>query len=140
MTRPKAALVGALLRQAHHNVREQVLAHLRQAGYDDIGPSHLVVFQHPPPDGKRPIELAAELGISKQALNYLLGQLEARGYLARPGHADARIRLTPRGWALSESARAAVKHVESQWSKRLGPERYELFRESLAEVALSKTS
>ena len=39
-------------------------------------PAHLVVLQYPGPQGMRPSDLAAQLGTSKQALNYLLGELE----------------------------------------------------------------
>jgi DNA-binding MarR family transcriptional regulator len=34
----------------------------------------------------RPSDLAARLHMSKQALNYLLGELERRGYLERDPH------------------------------------------------------
>jgi DNA-binding MarR family transcriptional regulator len=114
------------------------LEQLHRAGYVDIGPAHLAVFQYPPPDGHRPTDLAVELGVSKQALNYLLAQLEAHGYLVRPGRADAGIKLTRRGWRLSEAARTAVSQVEREWSRRLGSKRYTLFRQSLSELVNGK--
>ena len=48
-----------LLRRPAQVVRQHVLAGLREAGFDDILPAHLGVFQHPGPDGVRPGELAA---------------------------------------------------------------------------------
>jgi DNA-binding MarR family transcriptional regulator len=49
----------------------------------------------------RPSELAARLRISKQALNYLLGELERLGYLERQQDPEdlrsKRIALTARG-------------------------------------------
>jgi hypothetical protein len=40
---------------------------------DDINPACAALFQYPPIDGMRPSELAKRLGISKQALDHLLG-------------------------------------------------------------------
>ena len=137
--RPPAVLVGSLLRQAHQALWRRVLEHIRKAGFEDIGLSLLAVFQHPSPEGQSPIEVARRLGISKQALNYLLRQLEERGYLERRQGVDAnrgrRVRLTPRGRALSAEARAAVLAVERDWAQRLGPEQYRVFREALTELA-----
>jgi hypothetical protein len=36
------------------------------------------VLRHPGPPGERASDLAAQLGMTKQALNYQLGQLETR--------------------------------------------------------------
>jgi DNA-binding MarR family transcriptional regulator len=133
---PKSAkpLVGALLRQAHHDVREQVLQDVRKAGFEDITAAHLAVFQHPSPEGQRPIDLARRLGVTKQALNYLLRQLQDHGYLARDDGGASTIKLTKRGRALTESARAAVLRVEATWSTRLGAARYRAFREALEKL------
>jgi DNA-binding MarR family transcriptional regulator len=62
-----------------------MLERLHDHGFADLEPAHLIVLQYPGPQGTRPSELAARLRISKQALNYLLGQLEGLGYLERPG-------------------------------------------------------
>jgi DNA-binding MarR family transcriptional regulator len=57
--------------------------------------------------------------MSKQALNYLLGQLEETGYLQRVDDPDdrrsKRIRVTKRGWAAGEVMRAAVGEVEQEF-------------------------
>src|SRR3954471_3995225 len=79
-------LIGALLRVPWEAVQQRMLERLHERGFDDLDAAHLNVFQHPGPQGVRPSELAARLRMSKQALNYLLGQLERRGYLER--HVD----------------------------------------------------
>ena len=62
-------------------------------GFGDLEPAHFTVFRYPSPDGARPSELAARLGISKQSLNYLLRELERLGYLERrPDPQDLRAR------------------------------------------------
>ena len=53
-----------------------MLERLHERGFADLDAAHLNVFQYPGPQGTRPSELAARLRISKQALNYLLGELE----------------------------------------------------------------
>ena len=57
-------------------VQRRMLERLHEGGYDDLDAAHLSVFGYPGPQGLRPSELAARLRISKQALNYLLGELE----------------------------------------------------------------
>ena len=64
-------------------VQRHMLERLHERGFDDLDAAHLNVFQYPGPQGARPSELAARLRISKQALNYLLGELERLGYLER---------------------------------------------------------
>src|SRR5215213_8892654 len=76
-------LIGALLRLPWDAVQQHMLDHLHERGFGDFDAAYLIVFQYPGPQGARPSELAARLRISKQALNYLLGQLERLDYLER---------------------------------------------------------
>lgn len=120
--------VAALLRRPTMKVRHELLHGLHAAGYDDILPAHLGVFQYPGPDGQRPGVLAARTQASKQAMNHLLHQLELAGYLVREAHpADRRIRvvrLTERGWAASEVIKGIVGRLETVWCTELGREHY----------------
>ena len=94
----------------------------------DLIAAHLDVFQYPGPENRRPSELAAETRMSKQALNYLLGQLEQLGYLTRESddrdQRSRRIRLTPRGQAVINAMRAIVGDVEAEWRQNLGTCRF----------------
>src|SRR5678816_2105404 len=94
-------LIGALLRLPWEAVRQRMLERLHERGFDDLDAAHLNVFQYPGPQGARPSELAARLRISKQALNYLLGELERLRYLERRQDPQdlrsKRIALTGRG-------------------------------------------
>src|SRR5437764_14052130 len=80
---PPPPLIGALLRTPFETVRDRMLAGLHQRGYTDLIAAHLNVLQYPGPDNVRPSDLAARTRMSKQALNYLLGQLQELGYLTR---------------------------------------------------------
>jgi DNA-binding MarR family transcriptional regulator len=120
--------IAVLLRRPALTVRHRVMAALRAAGYGDILPAHLGVFQHPGPDGQRPGVLAARTHASKQAMNHLLHQLETGGYLVREPHPDDRrtrvVRLTDRGWAALRAIREAALEVEEAWAEGLGRKTY----------------
>jgi hypothetical protein len=45
-----------------------------------VSPS-IVVFRYPLPEGRRPSDAAVDAGMTRQAMGYLLGQLEELGYL-----------------------------------------------------------
>jgi DNA-binding MarR family transcriptional regulator len=131
-------LIGALLRMPWESVHERMLAGLRERGFTDLGASHLSVLQWPGPDDLRPSELAAQIRMSKQALNYLLGQLELMGYLQR--HDDARdqrfkrIALTDRGQRAARAMRDVVQEVETEWQQQLGAERFAQLRALLTDL------
>ena len=135
---PGPPLIGALLRMPWEVVQRQMLERLHERGFEDLDAAHLNVLQYPGPQGARPSELATRLRISKQALNYLLGQLERLGYLERQPDPDdlrsKRIALTPRGTSLIPVIREAVSDVETAWAKQLGPERFAQLRDLLLEL------
>jgi DNA-binding MarR family transcriptional regulator len=120
-------LIGALLRMPVDAVHRRMLERLHRHGFTDFDSSHLIVFQWPGPDDARPSELAARLQISKQAVNYLLGQLEQLGYLERrPDPHDQRgkrITVTERGRSAIGVIRDAVDEVETAWAEQIGAER-----------------
>jgi DNA-binding MarR family transcriptional regulator len=131
-------LIGALLRMPWEAVQQRMLELLHERGFDDLDAAHLNVFQYPGPQGARPSELAAQLRISKQALNYLLGELERLGYLERRPDPDdlrsRRIVLTPRGTDAILVIREAVAEMETIWSDRLGAKRFGQLRDLLVEL------
>jgi DNA-binding MarR family transcriptional regulator len=131
-------LIGALLRIPWDAVQRHMLGRLHERGFDDLDAAHLNVFQYPGPQGARPTELATRLRVSKQALNYLLGELERLGYLERGPDPDdlrsRRIGLTPRGIAAVGVIREAVGEMETAWAQELGPERFDELRTLLLEL------
>jgi DNA-binding MarR family transcriptional regulator len=131
-------LIGALLRIPWEAVQQHMLDRLRERGFDDFDRAYFAVFRYPGPHGARPTDVAAQVGISKQALNYLLRELERLGYLEREPHPDdlrsKRIVLTERGVAAVGVIREAVAEMEAAWEQRLGPERFALLRNLLLEL------
>lgn len=119
-------------------VRARMLERLHEHGFTDIDAAHLNVFLYPGPQGARPSELATRLGISRQALNYLLGQLERLDYLERrpdpDDHRSKRIVLSPRGQSAIPVIRNAVAEVEREWKATLGADRFAQLRNLLLEL------
>src|SRR3954467_4340003 len=107
-------LIGALVRQPAEAVHLRVLREAQEAGFTDLVPAHLAVLRYPGPDGRRPSELAAEVGSTKQAMNYLLGQLKQLDCVRRIDDPDdqrsKRVELTERGQAL----RHVIRHTVTQ--------------------------
>jgi len=132
---PPPPLIGALLRRPFETVRERMLAGLHERGFSDLVAAHLDVFQYPGPDRQRPSELAQRARMSKQALNYLLGQMEKLGYLERRQDGEdqrfKRIHLTQRGQAAVRAIREIVLEVEADWEHQLGAKRFAQLRDLL---------
>ncbi len=127
--------VAALLRRPSVWVRHRVLDAVHAAGFPDVLPAHLGVFQYPGPDGVRPGVLAMRTQSSKQAMNHLLHQLEVGGYLRREGHPQDRrtrvVRLTDRGWEVLEVIGATTEAIEGAWQTVLGDKVYDDLRHGL---------
>lgn len=131
-------LIGALLRAPWETVNERMLAGLHQRGFEDVIPAHLNVMQYPGPQNTRPSDLADRVRMTRQALNYLLGQMEDLGYVERrPDQGDSRFKrvyLTSRGMALGHAMRDIVEELESEWKEQLGATRFAELRESLRQL------
>jgi DNA-binding MarR family transcriptional regulator len=115
-----------------------MLQRLHERGFDDLDPAHLTVFQYPGPQGARPSELATRVRMSKQAVNYLLGELERLGYLERRSHPEdlrsKRVVLTRRGTSAIRVMRDAVGELEKTWAQELGRKRFGQLSELLVEL------
>jgi DNA-binding MarR family transcriptional regulator len=114
-----------------------MLAGLHARGFGDLTAAHLNVLQYPGPAGARPSELASRTRMSRQALNYLLGQLEQLGYLQRrrePGDANRRVYLTVRGESAMSTIRDLVAELEAEWRRQLGHDEFAKLRELLAHL------
>ena len=131
-------MIGALLRVPLQAVQLHMLARLHERGFDDFDEAYLPLMRYPGPQGLRPTDIATQLGISKQALNYLLRETERLGYIEREPHPEdlrsKRIVLTDRGAAAAEVIRDAVREMEARWSNEMGANKFERLRALLIEL------
>lgn len=118
-------LIGALLRVPAEAIHRRIIHDLNAAGFKGLSLPHMALFRYPGPDGVRPGVLAERAGMSKQAMNRLLGSLEDLGYLVRsdaPHEGRARIvRFTKSGRAAYAKALEVLQEIEREWRAELGP-------------------
>lgn len=133
----KPPYVGALLRFCFHRARDRVHQTIRDAGGGDLHETHLGLFSYPPPDGVRPSELARRLGLSRQATNHVITQMETLGYLERRDGPEGRrlVYLTARSWKIAEAIWAAMRALQAEWRTEIGEERFETFIGVLRQLA-----
>ncbi len=126
--------VGALLRQCWRRVRDRIQDAGRAAGFDDLQEAHLAVFTYPLPDGVRPADLARRMGMTPQATNYLIAQVEALGYLERraaKGSDRRLVYLTERGWQVGKTIFACLRELQAEWADEVGQKRFAEFMDVL---------
>jgi DNA-binding MarR family transcriptional regulator len=132
-------LVGLLTAVARW-IEQRHMAAFADAGYDDVRVSHNAVFTRIPAAGIRLTELAAQAGVSKQAMAELVEELVGKGYLQRvPDPADGRAKLlvmADRGAASHEVTLRIFADIEAELAAVVGAERLEAAREVLTEVLL----
>jgi DNA-binding MarR family transcriptional regulator len=131
-------LLGGLLRALSEETRDHILRTVWAKGYGDITRAHLAVFQFPAPEGATPSTLAERAHMSKQSMNYLLSELELRGYLGRcDATTDGRSRvvlLSPRGKRLVRTMRQSVEELEERWAEMVGGHIFDQMKSALMSI------
>jgi DNA-binding MarR family transcriptional regulator len=131
-------MLGALMRMPLDAVLARLVSDLHDAGFTDVVPAHFPVLRYPGPEGRRPSDLAVEANMTRQAMNYLLGQLDRLGYLTRDGDPQdqrvRRVRLTERGHAVARAMRESVARIEAELEGELGPAKFDRLRRLLIEL------
>ena len=117
------ALSAALLAVAGdltHRIHDGVVAR----GFEGVRPAHGFAFARLAPGGATVTELAAHLGVTKQAASQLVDEIVRKGYAERRPHPDdARARLivlTERGWACTRAAEEAAAGAVRAWGAVAG--------------------
>jgi DNA-binding MarR family transcriptional regulator len=113
----------------------QVRADFAGAGMGGLRPLHGLLLFPLLRGARRASDLAASIGVSRQAIAQVVATLERDGYLNRvadPGDARAKlICLTPRGRAAVRTMRASAQAAEDSWLASLGEARLADLRDSL---------
>lgn len=132
-------LIVSLLAQPYEAVGREVHEELQRAGFTDVHPAHLTVFNYVKPEGSRATELAEQAHATKQAMSYLVNYLEGHGYIERdvdPADGRARIiQLTERGHEVRAISRAVCQRIEARWAAVLGEPHVQQLRNLLQDVA-----
>ena len=132
-------LLSQLLRGPYDAFLAKLYAGLADAGFADTAPSwgHNV-FHYLREGGLRLTELAERARTTKQAMRYVVNQLEEAGYVERaPDPTDGRaktIRLTERGWEVRRVADEIMEGIAEECARRLGEGRMRQFEGLVEEV------
>ena len=111
---------------------------LRDQGYGDLRPMHMLVIERLSISGTRGTELAESIGLTKQATGQLLDRMTDLGYVERvPDPADGRakiIQLTERGRHAANTLRSNAEETDAYWAEVLGAARHRQLRSALASL------
>ena len=103
-----------------------------------LRPSQLRLLSLTPAGGMCVTDLAARVGMTKQALGEFVATLQDAGLgEVTVDQRDRRVRLvrpTPAGQELQRVIESAIAGIERRWAAEVGPERWATFREVLAEI------
>jgi DNA-binding MarR family transcriptional regulator len=116
--------VGQLLIRCARLFNEAGLARMRvEMGLPGVRASHTSLFPHIDLEGTRLTELAARMGVTKQAAGQLVEDLETMGVLERaPDPADGRaklVRFSPRGRRGLLEGLAVLQRMEAELAAHL---------------------
>jgi len=122
--KPADADLGILLTAAMRGFVDLLHAELGALGYEDVRPPFGVVFRSLRDGPLTLTELAARLGVTKQAVSKVVDEMEGKDLLGRradPGDARAKLlELTPRGRRVMAAAIAIGADIEQRLRGQAG--------------------
>lgn len=134
----KMASTGQLLIRAARLFNELAMARARERHGFDLRPAHTALFPHVSLEGTRTTELAARMGITKQAVGQVVAELEEAGMLHRvPDPSDGRaklVRFTAAGKKALLTGIGVLDEVEADLAQRVGGPAMGRLRRDLARL------
>ncbi|MBL9051154.1 MAG: MarR family transcriptional regulator [Tabrizicola sp.] len=116
--------IGWTLWRAAHVWRTEFTAAMVAAGHEWFGQARAKLIPHIGPKGLRQSELVARSGLTKQAVQQFVDELERDGILTRvPDAVDARARRvipTQVGLAAMQDADRIKAEIEARWREVVG--------------------
>jgi DNA-binding MarR family transcriptional regulator len=107
-------------------------------GHHAIRPAHAKVFESIQREGSRVTDMAAAVSLTKQAMQYLVDDLETLGYVERfadPVDRRAKlVRLTAAGRTVLKLATQSMADTEREWRDRMGAANMDQLRRQLARL------
>ncbi|MFJ4692654.1 MarR family winged helix-turn-helix transcriptional regulator [Streptomyces sp. NPDC088766] len=138
MQNSEALALAAALLAAAGDLTRRINDGVEARGFE-VRPAHGFAFARLAPDGATVTELAAHLGVTKQAASQLVDELVRKGYAERRPHpVDARARLvvlTERGRDCTRAAEEAAADAVRAWAEVLGEGEVRVLRDRLARIA-----
>ncbi|MFF7450821.1 MULTISPECIES: MarR family transcriptional regulator [unclassified Streptomyces] len=139
MQNSEALALSAALLAAAGDLTQRINDGVVARGFSGVRPMHGFAFARLAPDGATVSELAAHLGVTKQAASQLVDELVRKGYVERRPHpVDARARLvvlTEQGWACTRAAEEAAAEAVRAWVDVIGEGEVRALRDRLTRLA-----
>lgn len=131
--------IGLALWRAAHDWRGRMRAELATRGYPWHQSAAGEVLAHLGPSGISQALLTERMGLTKQAVQQLVDQLEAQGVVGRaPDPKDGRAKrivLTELGLRDFAERNKVKRLIETQYREKLGPEAFAALEAALAKLA-----
>jgi hypothetical protein len=125
-------MLGDHLLDAYRAFVLEVYDTLAAEGFPDLPQAATTVFRDIDGRGSWIADLAAQAGYTQPMMRLVLEDLERAGYVEVDGDT---VRPAPRGDAAFAAGRRALATVEERWERRLGHERFEVFRSVVREMS-----
>jgi DNA-binding MarR family transcriptional regulator len=139
MPRPRPPFELAwLLSNTFRHITQEVQTRLVEEGFPELRPTVGFAFQQLAGGGATGGELAAFLGVSKQAASQMVDELERHGLARRTPGSDGRTKtvvLTERGRECTRAAARIGTEIEQRWAARLGADRLDALVADLSAAA-----
>jgi DNA-binding MarR family transcriptional regulator len=143
MAETQTSDVAMLILRAATQVIEGIQRGLAERGFSDVRPAHGFAFVRISAGDATVAEVAAHLGVTKQAASQLVEQLVQRGYVKRePDPNDRRSRrlaLTARGWECTRAAQTAAGDTTAAWEHQVGTQGIAALHAALQAVVVPGT-
>jgi DNA-binding MarR family transcriptional regulator len=131
--------IGMIAQQLQRAFEAECFARLAAAGFTGLRVRHSILLDALGPQGSRITTLAAELGMTKQAMGELIDDLESGGYLERTSDPDDRrariIRFTAKGQQALAMAFEVMPAIERNYAELVGADRYLAAKKTMADLA-----
>ena len=130
--------IGWTLWQATLAWRREFLAGMVSAGHAWFAQARGNILVHVGPNGIRQSDLVEKAGLTKQAVQQFVDELESDGIVHRTrDEKDARarwVRLTPAGEAAMRDADRIKLQIETEWRQKLGSDAFDQLDALLKQV------
>jgi DNA-binding MarR family transcriptional regulator len=137
MSEPQVPL-ARLFAMAFRSLIDELHAQLRERGFRDIRPAFGFVLLSARDQATTVNDVAALMGMTKQAASKLIDVMESANYVRKVEHPeDSRARLialTARGQRLLATVEDIYRELESDWVKVIGKQRVDALRGDIVRV------
>ena len=123
---------------AYRSLVDGMHRRLAERGWHDVRPNYGFVLLAARGSGVQGSDIAALMGVSKQAASKLVDAMEQAGYVRRGPHADDQrakmVTLTAAGDDLLAAVEEIYAELERDWVAILDPQRVRALRDDLSTV------